>query len=34
MGRLTEALRRAADAAGQEPRDVDDTPATPAGAMN
>ncbi len=34
MGRLTEALRRAADAAGQEPRDANDTPATPAGAMN
>ena len=34
MGRLTEALRRAADAAGKEPRVANDTPATPAGAMN
>jgi capsular exopolysaccharide synthesis family protein len=34
MGRLTEALRRAADAAGKELRVADDTPATPAGAMN
>ena len=34
MGRLTEALRRAADAGGKEPRAANDTPATPAGAMN
>jgi capsular exopolysaccharide synthesis family protein len=34
MGRLTEALRRAADAAGKELRDAADTSATPAGAMN
>jgi capsular exopolysaccharide synthesis family protein len=34
MGRLTEALRRAADAAGKEPHDAGDTAATSAGAMN